>query len=70
MFSVIDKLLRRYHIRSKDSKDSQVEDDGYSTTKNPLISLLSKMIPRKIEPGFTTKKHFFLSYENGIRSSK
>ena len=37
--------------RSKDSKDSQVEDDGYSTTVNPFINMLSKMNPKKTEPG-------------------
>lgn len=43
MFTVVD--------RSKDSKDSQVEDDGYSTTKNPLLNLLSRINPKKTEPG-------------------
>lgn len=50
--AVTDKRVYHELFRSKDSKDSQVEDDGYSTTKNPLISLLSKMNPRKTEPGY------------------
>lgn len=55
--AVTDNLIYDWLFRSKDSKDSQVEDDGYSTTKNPLLSLLSKMNPRKTEPGNRVHEH-------------